>query len=80
MLGAVRGVLGWQGSVGTQGPEGVEVAFWDPMGCWGPLGGIRGVLEAGWECRYLGARRGIAGIRAFGLLRGVRGVWAIRGH
>ena len=36
------------------------------------------VLVAGRECRYLGARRGIGGIRVIGRL--LRGVGTIRGH
>ena len=58
----------------------------------GPLGGIRGcrdlrgVLGAGRESRYSGARRGIGGIRehwglqeVLGAVRGVRGVLGLGG-
>ena len=43
----------------------------------GPLGGIRGVLGAGRECRYSRARRGIGSMRGIGDLLG--GVGAVRG-
>ena len=33
-----------------------------PLGVSGGVGGFRGVLGAGMECRYSGARRGIGGI------------------
>ena len=48
--------------------------------------GIRGLLEAGWECRYSGDRRGIGGKRGhwgliwvLGPLGGIRGVRGYRG-
>ena len=37
----------------------------------GDVGGVRGVLGAGRECRYTGARRGIGGIRGHWGLLGV---------
>ena len=49
------------------------------MGVWvsghyGVTGGVRSVLEAGRDCRYSGARRGIGGIRGhWGLLGGAGG-------
>ena len=46
----------------------------------GVVGSVRGVLGAGRECRYSGARRGIGGIRGYWGLLGVLGCWAIRGH
>ena len=44
-------------------------------------GGCQGVLGAGRECRYSGARRGIGGIRAnWRAPRGFWGVGAIKGE
>ena len=44
----------------------------------GGLGGVRGVLRAGGECRYSGARRGMGGKREHWGLIGVLGViWGI---
>ena len=47
------------------------------IGGWWGIGGIRGVLGAGRECRYSGASRGKGGIR--GLLGAVRGDWGCLG-
>ena len=39
-----------------------------------------GVLGAGWECRYAGARRGIGGKKGLiGKLGAIRGHWWSRG-
>ena len=44
--------------------------------------GIRGVLGAGRECRYSGARRGIGGLRGhwgpIGVLEAIRGVGGVK--
>ena len=58
---------GWQG-VGTWAQKGYrwyKGALGDPRGVrelLGGSGGVRGVLGAGRECKYSGARRGIGGI------------------
>ena len=71
---------GLAGIVGTQGPDGYrwhKGTFRGSQGVLGPLGGVRGVLGAGRECRYSGTRRSIGGIR--GIRVAHRGVGAIRG-
>ena len=50
---------------------------WENQGSQGCIEGFRGVLGAGRECRYSGARRGIGGIRGYW---GARGVGAIMGE
>ena len=54
----------------------------------GGVGDIRGILEAGRDCRYPGARRGISGIkghwgllggRVLGPLGGIRECWGCQG-
>ena len=46
----------------------------------GGVGGVRGVLGTGRECRYSGTRRGIGGIRGhWGLPRGVGAVRVCQG-
>ena len=46
---------------------------WEPLGAFGPSGGVRGALGADWECRYSGASRSIGGIRGHWGLLGVVG-------
>ena len=58
-------------------------ALWAPRGVRGHQGvvrGCKGVLGAGRECRYSGARRDICDIRALGTPRGVVGVREHWGH
>ena len=61
--------MGWLlGGVGTSGAiRGTS----EGVGCQECIGGIRGVLGAGRECRYSGARRSIGGIKGHWGLLGV---------
>ena len=57
----VRGALG--ASRNSVGCRGVRGPFWRCQGVSECVGGVRGVLGAGMDSRYSGARWGIGGIR-----------------